>query len=223
MKVDAAKEGDVYELDPFVFMEEDYVDVQERRISYISLEDEIMNTASAKQTLLLGFDQSDADAICNELQSSLHAIVVKVLQNVADILQYAKEMQPTLIVLDEHLIGGTGIEVCKDIRTTMGDWGENASILIIGDPAVSGCSVMADTADVEGKQNSFMDWLNVDDFIHGPVSQAYLITRIQVSLLRMPLRWQRAPLPAGEVHRLFTLLFSARGYWTVLRKKGLTE
>ena len=207
MKVDAAKEGDVYELDPFVFMEEDNVDVQERRISHISLDDLPAITNSEKKTVLLGFDQSDAGPVCNMLQTSENAFDVKVLRNFYDILQCSKETQPFLIVLDERLIGGTGIEVCKEIRTTMGDWGKNVSILIIGDPKITEYCGIYDTAvSTEGiNGQSFMEWLNVNDFIHGPVSPSYLITRIQVSLLRMPLRWQRAPLPAGEVHRLFAL------------------
>jgi CheY-like chemotaxis protein len=207
MKVDAAKEGDVYELDPFVFLEDENADVLERRISHVSLDELFDTNNSEKKLVLLGFDQTDAGPICNLLQTSENAFHVKVIRNFADIVQCAKDLQPFLIVLDEQLVGGTGIEVCKEIRTNMGDWGKDASVLIVGSPNITEYCGTYDTA-VSTKgiiEPSFMDWLNVDDFIHGPVSPSYLITRIQVSLLRMPLRWQRAPLPSGELQRLLTL------------------
>lgn len=208
MKVDAAKEGDVYELDPFVFLEDENADVLERRISHVSLDEEVFDANnSEKKLVLLGFDQSDAEPICNLLQTSENAFDVKVLRNFSDIVQCAKYLLPFLIVLDEHLIGGTGIEVCKEIRTNMGDWGRDASVLIIGSPKITEhCGIFDTAVSTKGIiELSSVDWLNGDDFIHGPVSPSYLITRIQVSLLRMPLRWQRAPLPSDELQRLLTL------------------
>ncbi|KAL3756188.1 hypothetical protein ACHAWU_007139 [Discostella pseudostelligera] len=208
MKVDAAREGDVYELDPFVFMEDERANMHERMYSSVSLEDVLINMRnSEKQTVLLGFDRSESGPVCKMLQSSENPFDVKVLRKSTDILQYAHDLQPALIVLDEHLIGGTGIEVCKEIRTNMGEWGKDVSILIIGSPNVAnGCGLVdsaVSKAEINGKP--FVEWLNVDDFIHGPVSPSYLITRVQVSLLRMPLRWKRAPLPSCEVQRLLTL------------------
>jgi GAF domain-containing protein len=203
MKVDAAREGDVYELDPFVFMDPEYSDIQKRWSSCLSMESDQYTTNPCEQTVLLGFDETEAEPICNELLSSGLVFEVKVLRNSSDILQFAKGTHPFLIVLDEHLIGSTGIDVCKEIRTTMGDWGRDVSILIIGAP---GSGELVDTlGSTEESNEQSLEWLNVDDFIHGPVSLAYLITRIQVSLLRMPLRWQRAPLPSYELQRLLTV------------------
>lgn len=207
MKVDAAREGDVYELDPFGFMEGGGVDVEDGNENVLEAEavprigpvDD-----SAKQSVLLGLYKTDAEPICNVLQNSEGAFDVRVMHNSDDIAKYARERQPNVIILDEELFGHwrtSAFEVCEEIRTQMGAWGERAILMVIAS-AKDGC----DEDDVaETKQQQRGDQLNLEDYIRGPFSPSYLLTRIQVSLLQMPLRWRRAPFSPDEPRRLATL------------------
>ena len=203
MKVDAAMEGNVYDLDPFVFLKAgDDVEVDHQNEVDVSSQDNnpitTTSNSSEKQAVLLGFSQTDPGLICDVLQNSENAVDVKVLQSSDDILQHAQENQPSVIILDEHLLGDArGFDVCEKIRTDMGKWGETVTLLVIASPRQE-----------DGSQNDFQqiaERLHLEDYILGPFSPSYLLTRIQVSLLRMPLRWRRAPLAPRESERLATL------------------
>ena len=210
MKVDAAREGNVYELDPFVTDDDDdaeYIDMTESNTHIMQNEDADVatgNSTTEKQTVLLGFFQTEAETICDMLQSSNNRLNVKLLQSSSDILNYSKEKQPSVIVLDQYVFGCTGLEICKEIRQ-MGDWGKNVPLLVV---ASSSCDSAVQT---EGEYLSYRndqltaENLNVEDYIKEPYSPAYLLTRIQMSILRIPLRWRRAPFPKDESQRLLSL------------------
>jgi len=88
----------------------------------------------------------------------------------------------------------------------MGRWGQRVSLLIIASPKTSesqdndSISISSDS-----KEQQMADRLNIEDYIQGPFSPSYLLTRIQVSLLRMPLRWRRAPMARCEHRRISSL------------------
>jgi CheY-like chemotaxis protein len=127
------------------------------------------------------------------LASTVNSPKVFVLQSRDELLHFAEQKHPSVIVLDNRLFGCTGFEFCKVIRTEMGEWGKNVPMLVIACPG-------------EGRRARLTaESLNLDDFIQGPYSPSYLFTRIQVSLLRMPLRWRRASLTSNESERLATL------------------
>lgn len=93
MKVDAAREGDVYELDPFIFTEGDNVDADDsENESDLGISSQYQLSASNnsdKKSVLLGLYRTDAGPICEQLQSCENTLDVKVLENSNDILQYA--------------------------------------------------------------------------------------------------------------------------------------
>ena len=209
LEVDAAKEGDSYELDPFVFMEgDDFTDVTEdgtaSDASVIS-SDKLRGSLqdSEKRVVLLGLYQTKAGPILDVLKNSDHAFDAKVFQSSNDILRFVEEKQPSVIVLDEHLFGCTGFEVCEEIRSMKG-YGEHVILIVIAsnkdDSSLDDVSTSS-----ESKEQQIADRLRVEDYILGPFSPSYLLTRIQVSLLRMPLRWRRAPFSSREAQRLITL------------------
>mmetsp|Transcript_30372 Transcript_30372/g.55047 ORF Transcript_30372/g.55047 Transcript_30372/m.55047 type:complete len:792 (+) Transcript_30372:86-2461(+) len=205
MKIDAAKEGDIYVLDPFVFMEGDDVDVDDRNVldADISLpNDPSACNNSDKTSVLLGLYQTEAGPICDGLKSCENAFDVKVFKTSNDILQYAREKEPSVIVLDEHLFGCSGLQVCEEIRSDMGAWGEHVSVLVIASAKDSNSQ---DDCSPEAKEQHNAERLNLEDYIQGSFSTSYLLTRIQVAVLRMPLRWQRAPLSSREPERLAIL------------------
>ena len=201
LKVDAAKEGDTYDLDPYAFLDENDVSVdgdvaESKRDSIRHVDDDISPPRSVntgQQCVLLGFYESASGPIRDMLESTANSPKVEVLQSRDELLRFAKQNHPSVIVLDNRLFGCTGFEFCKVIRTEMGEWGKNVPMLVIACPG-------------EGQRARLTaERLSIDDFIQGPYSPSYLFTRIQVSLLRMPLRWRRAPLPENESERLDTL------------------
>jgi len=201
LKVDAAKEGDTYDLDPYVFLDENDVsidgDVSESNGESIHhANDDVSPPRSVntgQQCVLLGFYESASGPIRDMLESTDNSPKVEVLQSRDELLHFAEQNHPSVIVLDNVLFGCTGFEFCKVIRTEMGEWGKNVPMLVIACPG-------------EGQRARLTaERLNLDDFIQGPYSPSYLFTRIQVSLLRMPLRWRRAPLAENESERLATL------------------
>jgi len=201
LKVDAAKEGDVYDLDPYIYLDENDVSLdgsvaESKRESIHHADDDIApprTVNTGKQCVLLGFYESDSGPIRDMMESSDNSPDVKVLQSRDELLHFAEQNHPSVIVLDNRLFGCTGFEFCKVIRTEMGDWGMNVPMLVIACPG-------------EGARARLTaESLKLDDFIQGPYSPSYLFTRIQVSLLRMPLRWTRAPLPGNESERLGAL------------------
>lgn len=211
MKVNAAREGDVYELDPFVFADEgaqahdaDEVDSDVSSVeTSIASSQKFLPSHSDRQTVLLGLYQTEAAPITDALKSE-NNFDVKVLQNCHDVLQFAQERHPSVIVLDEDLFGGGGFEVCEEVRSNMGKWGEHVSLLVIASPK-GGSDEDSASGPAESKEQAMADRLNVEDYIRGPFSPSYLLTRIQVSLLRMPLRWRRAPFSSKEPQRLQAL------------------
>jgi ribonuclease BN (tRNA processing enzyme)/DNA-binding response OmpR family regulator len=201
LKVDAAKEGDTYDLDPYIFLDENDVSVdgdasESKRGSIHHANDDISPPRSvntAQQCVLLGFYESDSGPIRDMLESTVNSPKVEVLQSRDELLHFAEQNHPSVIVLDNRLFGCTGFEFCRVIRTELGEWGKNVPMLVIACPG-------------EGRRARLTaENLNLDDFIQGPYSPSYLFTRIQVSLLRMPLRWRRAPLAGNESERLATL------------------
>ncbi len=200
MKVDAAMEGDVYELDPLTLGWDDqgeYQDVVDDTMDEKSFDE---SDSKEKKTVLLGFFETDAETIYEVLKSSNH-IEVKLLQSSNDILQYAKENEPSVVVLDQYVFGCSGLDICREIRE-MGEWGLQVPLLIVASSARNG------NADSHLEMNDELltaQALHVEDYIKEPYSPAYLLTRIQMSMLRIPLRWRRAPIPKCEAKRLEAL------------------
>jgi ribonuclease BN (tRNA processing enzyme)/CheY-like chemotaxis protein len=201
MEVIGSKEGDVFELDPFIFTNDNGIENRDSRERRNSDVDSVSTTASSlintnfdNQIVLFGFCQTDPKPICNVSENIFDVTVV---HKGRDILDFAKSRQPSVIILDEILVGSTAFEVCEEIRN-MGAWGEYVNLIIIAAPK-------NDAFDGEDGKNSILERLNVGDYIQGHFSPSYLLTRIQVSLLRMPLRWRRAPFPSHEPQRLLTL------------------
>ncbi len=212
MEVIGSKEGDIYELDPFVFTRDNHIDYRHHHEKKSSDIDSVSTAGSSfananfdNQIVLLGFCRTDPKSICNVLQSSENSFDVSVVQESIDILQFAKSKKPSVIILDEILIGSTAFEVCDEIRD-MGAWGEYVSLIIIAAPTVDAFDSQEESSVLtETKEKLILERLNVGEYIQGPFSPSYLLTRIQVSLLRMPLRWRRAPFSSRESLRLLTL------------------
>lgn len=195
MKVDAAKEGDVLEIDPFLYAGDDEETKIEskrdnRRPSVITNRDN-----AANQSVLLCCYQTDMEPLSTMLQTSHSSLAVKVLHSCNDILQYCREKDPSLVVLDHDLFGCSGLDICEEIRTNMGVWGKNLPMLMIA-------SKRDQTAEEERQIDNF---LNADNYIRGVYSNAYILTRIQMALMRIPIRWRRAAIPQSEALRLATL------------------
>lgn len=129
MEVLGSKEGYVYELDMFNNMEDDdigYYSLHHHKRRHLadsgsSAGSSIMTTNFDNQIVLLGFCQTNPVPICNGLNSK--PFDVTVVQESSDVLQFAKSKQPSVIILDEILIGSTAFEVCEEIQN-MGAWGE---------------------------------------------------------------------------------------------------
>jgi CheY-like chemotaxis protein len=212
MEVIGSKEGDMYELDPFILTRDNHIDYHhhhEKKSSDIdsvsTAGSSLMNTNFDNQIVLLGFCRTDPKPICNVLQSSENSFDVTVVQESIDVLQFAKSKQPSVIILDEILIGSTAFEVCEEIRD-MGAWGEYVNLIIIAAPKVDEFDSQDENSVLtEAKEQCILERLNIGEYIQGSFSPSYLLTRIQVSLLRMPLRWRRAPFSSRESQRLLTL------------------
>ena len=193
MKVDAAKEGDVLNLDPFLYAnepEEKKVDIRQHRRDSITA-----RLNAANQSVLLGSYKTDMETLSGMLRTDNSSLSVKVLHSCNDIIQHCKEREPSIVVLDQDLFGCTGLQICEEIRTTMGAWGKQVPLLIVA----------SKSGESKEDQARIDKYLNADNYIRGVYSHAYFITRIQMSLLRIPLRWRRAPLPPTEELRVATL------------------
>ena len=82
MKVLAAKEGDIYELNPFIFIEDDEIDCHDRGLSESDSSVSITGSSSQmvttfnNQRVLLGLCQTDSGFICDALKSSVFEVTV---------------------------------------------------------------------------------------------------------------------------------------------------
>ena len=193
MKLDAAKEGDVLELDPFLFADEP----QEKKLDIsCHRRDSVTSRLSAtNQSIVLGSYKTDMETLSDMLQTNNRSMSVKVLHSCNDIMQHCKEKEPSLVVLDQDLFGCTGLQICEEIRTNMGTWGQQVPILMVA----------SNRKESEEDIERINKYLNPDNYIKGVYSHAYLITRIQMSLLRIPVRWRRALMPPTEELRVATL------------------
>lgn len=193
MKVDAAKEGDVLELDPFLFASEP--EEKKLNMSQHSKESITARLSAMHQSVVLGSYKTDMETLSDMLQKDNKNLSAKVLHSCNDIMQYCKDREPSVVVLDQDLFGCTGLQICEEIRTNMGAWGKDVPVLMVA--SKSGESVE--------DQERIVKYLNADNYIKGVYSHAYFITRIQMAMLRIPLRWRRASVPPTEELRVATL------------------
>lgn len=203
MKVDAAIEGGIYELDPFIYADDDDNEIVAdgaNRLNGLHYESSSQQGATESQSVLLSFFRTNSDTMTDMLKSSNSHLTVKSLQSVDDIVRYSRKHHPSVIVLDQQLFGCSGLDICEKIRTDMGDWGKEVPLLMIAPPRTNG-----ESSNTENDDQQISKFLNGEDYIQGPYSPAYLLTRIHMCLLRIPLRWRRAPLPSNEPTRLATL------------------
>ncbi|KAL7512785.1 hypothetical protein ACHAXN_010769 [Cyclotella atomus] len=193
MKVDAAKEGDVLELDPFLFASEP----EEKKLNMSQHRKESITArlSAMHQSVVLGSYKTDMETLSDMLQKDNKNLSAKVLHSCNDIMQYCKDREPSVVVLDQDLFGCTGLQICEEIRTNMGAWGKDVPVLMVA--SKSGESVE--------DQERIVKYLNADNYIKGVYSHAYFITRIQMAMLRIPLRWRRASVPPTEELRVATL------------------
>ena len=92
---------------------------------------------NTKHSVLLGVYQTSPDSICDAFRSSSITFGVKQLQNANDILKHCQGNQPSVIVLDQDLLGLGGFEVCEEIRTNMGTWGQQVVLVVTASQCVS--------------------------------------------------------------------------------------
>jgi phosphoribosyl 1,2-cyclic phosphodiesterase/CheY-like chemotaxis protein len=97
--------------------------------------------------------------------------------------------QPSLVILDEHLPGMGGLEVCRAIRSAATVHAREVPIVI--------AAQQEDTA--AGVEAGVTDWLV------GSFSTVYARTRVRAWLLRVRCRWTRPPVPEDEERRLAAL------------------
>ncbi|KAL3796805.1 hypothetical protein HJC23_010952 [Cyclotella cryptica] len=196
MKVDAAKEGDVLEIDPFIYLGDGGETKLDAKQGHIHSTKSREN--SGNHSVLLGCYRTDMEPLSSILQSSNSNLNVKVLHSCMDIIQHCRENKPSVLVLDEELFGCSGLDVCEEIRTQMGVWGKHLPILMIASR-----EGRTETPVIQEKR--IAELVNANNYIKGVFSHAYILTRIQMTLLRIPLRWRRATLPKSESLRLATL------------------
>ncbi|KAL3773627.1 hypothetical protein ACHAW5_008214 [Stephanodiscus triporus] len=179
MEVLGSKEGDVYELDPFNNMEDDDIGYyplhhHKRRHSADSV------SSAGSSIMTTNFD------------NQIRAVTS---------FSFAKSKQPSVIILDEILIGSTAFEVCEEIRN-MGAWGEYVNLFIIAAPK-SDVIDNEDESSVSTKANVqfILDRLNCPSFACLYVGD-------------VP-HWP-------PVSHSVSSLCRTRDCWTAFRKKGLT-
>ncbi|EED95975.1 hypothetical protein THAPSDRAFT_261064, partial [Thalassiosira pseudonana CCMP1335] len=95
-------------------------------------------------------------------------------QSVDDIVRYSRKHHPSVIVLDQQLFGCSGLDICEKIRTDM-----EVPLLMIAPPRTNG-----ESSNTENDDQQISKFLNGEDYIQGPYSPAYLLTRIHMCLLR---------------------------------------
>ena len=203
MKVIGSRERDIYELDPFKFIEDDcHVENLSHSHNGTSVfqSPPLMTTHchNLNQKVILGLCPIKHSTSCQVLTENSFEVTLS--QWSPDIIELAKSTQPSIIILDENLFGSSVFEICEEIRKD-GAWGEYVNLFIIAAPKANDDISVSEKA----KEQDILERLNVAEFIQGPFSPSYLLTRIQVSLLRMPLRWQRPPLVRHESQRILAL------------------
>ncbi len=102
------------------------------------------------------------------------------------------EERPALIILERHLPGCDGIEVCRALRGDEGSYGSDVPIIMF--------STKEDPIDMQAASDA-----GVTDWLIKPVSATYARTRVRAWALRTTCRWSRAPLPKDEEERVRAL------------------
>lgn len=203
MKVVGSRERDIYELDPFKFIEDDHL---VENLSHSQNGTSGGGSPPLMTTHCLNLNHTAILGLCPIKHSTSLEVLTEnsfdatVGYRSPDIIDLAKSTQPSIIILDENFLGSSVFDICEEIRKD-GAWGEYVNLFIIAAPKAEDDKSVSE----EAKEQDTLDRLNVAEYIQGPFSPSYLLTRIQVSLLRMPLRWQRPPLIKNESERILAL------------------
>jgi phosphoribosyl 1,2-cyclic phosphodiesterase/CheY-like chemotaxis protein len=108
------------------------------------------------------------------------------------LLRMAAEDRPAVVILQRRFAGRDAIELCRAIRAIRPEDPTTPAIVVVA-------SHQGERDIAAGNSAGVTDWLL------WPFKETYARTRMQSWLLREPLRWMPAPLPANESQRLATL------------------
>ncbi|HET6519216.1 MAG TPA: MBL fold metallo-hydrolase [Geminicoccaceae bacterium] len=141
--------------------------------------------ALGEQSVLLGMADPTAAGSISEALGADGIRVVLAPDGDAALRAFQSE-QPSLVILERHLPGVGGLEVCRAIRGAATARASEVPVIVV-----------ADQEDVAaGAAAGVTDWLV------RPFSSVYARTRARAWLLRTRCRWVRAPVPEDEERRL---------------------
>mmetsp|Transcript_20378 Transcript_20378/g.28803 ORF Transcript_20378/g.28803 Transcript_20378/m.28803 type:complete len:969 (-) Transcript_20378:403-3309(-) len=147
---------------------------------------------SSDRIMLVFSDSSEAKPISQQLQNG-HP--VDIFNTSTEAIENAVTAKPALITIQKSIDGSiSALDLCRKIRSEMGDWGRNVPILM----QVASQQGLEDIRDV-GQEVGVTDWLAK------PYSPEYVRTKIRIAMLRTPCRWIKADLPEDESKRLDAL------------------
>ncbi len=121
----------------------------------------------SRELFVVEDDEDIARLIAHNLRAAGYA--VRVFPSSCQVLEAAVAQPPMLFLLDVMLPGGSGLEVCRQIR---------------GTPAVAGIPVMFVTAKGSERDRLHGFELGADDYIVKPFSPRELVARVKAVLRR---------------------------------------
>ena len=107
-------------------------------------------------------------------------------------LEIARSERVSLLILDRHLAGCDGLEVCRTLRGIGEAYGKEVPVVLV--------AAKEDPDDLRAATVA-----GVSDWLIKPFSDAYVRTRVRAWVLRADCKWRTAPLPENEAARLGAL------------------
>ncbi len=142
----------------------------------------------SQQTVLLGITDS---CLYDDLEHALHTDGIRVLRadSGSAVLRLAQADEPSLILLERHLLGVDSLETCAAIRKSGNANGAEVPIVIIAEQEEVTAGIAA----------------GVTDWLIKPFSVLYGRTRMRAWLMRVACHWALPRPPADEDQRLVAL------------------
>jgi len=135
-------------------------------------------------------DPTTANAMSDALRAD--GLSLLIANDGVSALRMAVSERVSLLILDRHLAGCDGLEVCRTLRGSHEAYGKEVPVVLVASKEDPDDQRAASAA-------------GVSDWLIKPFSDAYVRTRVRAWVLRTACKWRTAPLPDNEAARLAAL------------------
>jgi CheY-like chemotaxis protein len=151
----------------------------------------VLSAVCAQSVLIASPDATAVSTLCDAVRAD--GLRLLLADDGDQALALVRAETPSLVVLDEAVLGRTALEVCRGIRE-LGDDAYRKDVAIV---------LMKAAEEPAAREEECA--AGVTDWLLKPFDNVYARARVQAWLLRTACRWVRAPRPPDEERRMNSL------------------